>query len=70
MALSCGVKVIGYHADNVVFGTSQFVDKIRKMGQEVRFSGIGTPHPNGVAERAIEIVIRLSSAMLFHAAIR
>ena len=70
MAQSCGVKVVGYHTDNGIFGAAEFVDKIREMGQDVRFSGVGTPHQNGVAERAIGTVVRMATSMLLHAAIR
>ena len=41
-----------------------------KKLQNIRFSGAGASHKNGVAERAIKTVFNMERTMLMHAALR
>ena len=69
IADSAGVVIQQYHTDNGVFTSKDFMDEILKSGQNVRFSGVGTGHQNGVAERGIKTVVNMARTMLLHAAI-
>ena len=38
---SHGVAIKGYHTDNEIFNTSEFMEKTLKRQQQIRFSGDG-----------------------------
>jgi Reverse transcriptase (RNA-dependent DNA polymerase) len=61
-----GIKVLGYHADNVPFGSKEFRADLTACDQSLTFSGTGAHHQNGVAERAIRTIVNWSRAMLLH----
>jgi len=63
-----GIKVKGYHADNVPFGYPKFMNDLDD-DQTISFSGLGAHHQNGVAESAIQTVTSWARAMLLHACI-
>jgi hypothetical protein len=65
-----GVIVLAYQSDNGTFSAAEFVEEIHRNKQEIRFSGVGAHHQNGVAERAIGTIMRLARTMMLHAAIR
>jgi hypothetical protein len=67
LAKSCGVKIKAYHGDNGVFKAKEFMEAITSQGQEIRFSGVGAHHQNGVAERAIRNVTEKARSMMQHA---
>ena len=56
-----------HHNDNVIFDNSKFMDDMLKNQKEIRFSGAGTSHQNGVAESTINIVVTMKSAILMQA---
>jgi transposase InsO family protein len=52
-ALSHGVNIIHYHADNGRFKDNLFMNSIEEKGQTISFSGVGAHHQNGIAEKRI-----------------
>jgi hypothetical protein len=51
-----------YHADNGRFAEPTVVNDISNKGQTISFSGVGAHHQNGVAERRIRDLQRISHA--------
>ena len=47
-AKSQGVVIKGYHTDNGIFSSSDFMEELLKKQQKIRFSGVGASHKNGV----------------------
>jgi hypothetical protein len=66
-AKSCGVKIKTYHGDNGVFKSKEFMDSLTKSDQELKVSGVGAHHQNGVAKRAIQTVTDKARTMMQHA---
>ena len=60
----------GYHTDNGIFNSSEFMEELLKNQQKIRFIGAGASHQNGSAERAIKKVVTMARTMLMHAALR
>ena len=58
--------ITGYHTDNGIFNYSEFMDDLFKNQQKIRFSGAGSSHQNGAAERAIKTVVTMARTMLMH----
>jgi ribosomal protein S12 methylthiotransferase accessory factor YcaO len=69
VAAQFGITITGYRADNVPFGSQEFMAHIEDNHQTMTFSGMGAHHQNGVAERAIKTITGLARAMLLHAII-
>jgi hypothetical protein len=65
-----GVYIQQYHTDNGVFNAKDFLKELIDSQQQVRFSGVGTGHQNGVAERGIQTVVNMARTMMLHAAMR
>jgi len=65
-ALSSGVMVKKYQADNGVFNSRDFEDALEDSDQTIQFSGVGAKNQNGAAERAIGITQNMARAMLLH----
>ena len=65
-----GVVALNYHADNGIFSSRDFTKHIDDSHQQIRFSGVGGHHQNGVAERGIGTILSLTRTMLVHANIR
>ena len=63
-AQSQGVVIKGYHTDNGIFNSSEFMEELLKKQQKIRFSGAGASHQNGAAERAIKMVATKARTML------
>jgi hypothetical protein len=55
-AKSCGMKIQCYHGDNGIFKSSEFLDALTKLEQQLKFSGVGAHHQNGIAERLIRTI--------------
>jgi hypothetical protein len=68
-ALTMGRLVKTYRADNVPFGSQEFLADLELNNQNISFSGTGAHHQNGVAERAIGTITRWARTMLLHAVI-
>ena len=64
-----GVVIKGYHTDNEIFNSSEFMEGLLKKHQKIRFSEAGASHKNGVEERAIKTVVTMARTMLMHAAL-
>ena len=69
-AQSQGVAIKGYHNDNEILNSSEFMKELLKKQQNIRFSGAGASNQNGEAERAIKTIVNMSRAMLMHAELR
>ena len=69
-AANYGVFVKAYHTDNGVFTSKDFMGHLIERHQNIRFSGAGAAHQNGVAERGIKTVVDMARTMLIHAAMR
>ena len=67
---SQGVVIKGYHTDNGIFNSSEFMEELLNNQQKIRFIGSGASHQNGAADCAIEMVVTMASTMLMHAALR
>jgi len=65
-ALSVGVYVKEYHADNGIFKARDFEEALEESDQVINKSGVGAKHQNGAAERAIGITQNMARAMLLH----
>ena len=50
-ALSHGVIVRGYHADNGIFRAKGWVNSCNENKQALTFAAVGAHHQNGLAER-------------------
>jgi transposase InsO family protein len=65
-AQSMGISIKSYRADNVPFGSQEFMADLTNHNQTISFSGTGAHHQNGVAERAIGTITRWARTMLLH----
>ena len=63
---SQGEMINKYHTE--IFNTSKFMEDLLKKQQQLRFSGAGASHQNGVGSRArFNTVVNMSSAILMQA---
>jgi transposase InsO family protein len=69
-AFEDGVVVQAYHTDNGIFSSKEFLTELVSKGQNIRFSGYGAAHQNGIAERGIRTVVGMARTMMLHAALR
>ena len=69
-AQSQGVVIKGYHTDNGILNSSDFMEELLKKQQNIIFSGAGASHQNGAAERAIKMVVTMARTIVMHAALR
>ena len=65
-----GITVQAYQSDNGIFASNAFVNEIESGLQNIKFSGVGAHHQNGIAERAIGTILSKARTILIHAAIR
>ena len=65
-----GVKIRCYSTDNGVFTAKEFTAQLLQEEQWTRRSGVGGHHHNGVAEKAIKDVTRMTRTSMIHAALR
>lgn len=63
-----GIVIKKYHSDNGIFASAAFKASCSALGQQIRYSGVGAHHQNGIAERNIKTVTQLARANLLHAA--
>ena len=66
LSKSFGVKIESYLTDHIPFNSEEFVENIELNRQQLRFSGVGAHHQNGVAERSIRTIVQLARSMLLH----
>ena len=59
----------GYHTDNGVINSSEFIEKLLKKQQKIIFREAGDSHQNGAAKRAIKTVVTMARTMPMHAAL-
>ena len=65
-ALSFGVKIKHYHADNGTFACKGFRDAVSASGQKITFCGVGAHHQNGIVENQIGLLTRWARTSLLH----
>ena len=68
--MSAGVVIKAYNTDNGIYTATEFQKELDKEGQQIRFSGVGGHHHNGVAENAIKTTIRSARTSMIHSALR
>ena len=66
-AMSRGVLIKAYHADNGAFKANKWVDHCRANSQALTFAGVNAHHQNGLAERRIRELQDMTRSMLIHA---
>ena len=59
----------GYHTDNCIFNSLDFMVELLKKQQKISLSGAGASHQNGAADRAIKTVVTIVRTMLMHTAL-
>ena len=69
-AQSQGVVIKGYHTDNGIFNSSEFMEELLKKQQKIRFSGSGASHQNGAAECTVNAVVTMPRTILIHVTLR
>ena len=69
-AQESGIEVQGFHTDNGVFTSKEFMKHLLERKQTIKVSGAGAAHQNGVAERAICTITTMARTLLIHAAMR
>ena len=60
----------GYHTDNGIFNSSEFMEELLKKQLKIRFSGSGASRKNGAVERAIKTVVTMARTISMHDALR
>ena len=58
-----------YQWDNRIVASADFMNEVNKGLQNMPFSGVGTHHQNGIAERGIQSILTKARTLLIHAAI-
>jgi hypothetical protein len=53
-AMSNGVKIRGYHANNIPFNSSEWKNEINSKNQELTLLCTGAHHQDGIAKRTIK----------------
>jgi hypothetical protein len=66
-ALSHGVHIKHYHADNGRLKDTLFTRDIEEKGQTISYCGVGAHHQNGIAEKRLGDLQRTATALLLHA---
>lgn len=61
-----GIRIRGYLGDNHPFRSASFKADCTNQQQEIRYSGVGAHHQNGIAERQIQTIMGWSRTMLIH----
>ena len=69
MAYDNGIIVRAYQSDNgSAFTSKEFKGHLELSGQKSKYSGAGSHHQNGTAERAIRTIMAMACTMLLHTA--
>ena len=55
-----GITVQSYQSDNGIFTAPAFMHEIEKGLQNIKFSGMGAHHQNGIAEQGIQTILMKS----------
>lgn len=61
-----GVHIKYNRADNGIFSSNNFIDKIRMNQQSITYATTGAHHQNGIAERGIRILSSWARTALIH----
>jgi hypothetical protein len=65
--MEVGVTIKGYHSDNGVFSSQEFLTNCQELNQKLTFSSIGAHHPNGIADHDIQMVSNMAQANMIYA---
>ena len=68
--LDMGISIQAYQSDNGIFATCGFLDEIYKGFRNIKFSGVGAHHQNGITERAIHTILMKAYTIMIPAALR
>ena len=66
-AMTHGVVIYAYHADNGIFKANAWVQACQAKEQGLTFAAVGAHHTNGKAERRIRELQDMARTMLIHA---
>ena len=66
-ALTSGVEVKSYRADNGRFAEQSFLDAVKEAHQTIGFCAVGAHHQNGVIERHFQRLTTSARTILLHA---
>lgn len=61
-----GVTVKHYHADNGIFKDNKWVNDCNFQGQTITYCGVDAHHQNGIAEKKIRDLQRMTRTQLLH----
>ena len=64
-----GVHIAQYHGNNGIFTAQEFETHLLSQGQTLQLSSVGAHHQNGVAERAIGMVVSCARTTMLHVAL-
>ena len=69
IAYDNGIIIQEYQSDNgSSFTSKEFRTRLKEHDQDAKYSGAGSHHQNGTAERAIRTIMAMARTMLLHAA--
>ena len=57
----------GYHTDNGMFNSSDFMEELLDNQKKIRFNGDGASHKNGSPYCTIKTLVNMTRTMLMHA---
>ena len=66
IAKSHGVTIHHHHADNSLFDTHKFKEKVATINQTMSFCGVNTHHQNGKAENRLKDITIGTRTSLLH----
>ena len=64
-----GITIKSFLSDNGIYKSEEFRSDLTRKNQDIRFSGVGAHHQNGVSERHIKTISYLTRAILIHSAL-
>jgi transposase InsO family protein len=68
-AQDVGVPIESYHTGNGIYSSAAFTKEIASNYQQIKFSRVGAKWQNGVAEKAIKILVSKARTMMIYASL-
>ena len=66
-AMSRGIDIRGYHADNGRYAEHYFIEDCKEKSQSLNYCGVDDHHQNGIAEAKIKQLTLSDRTMILHA---